>query len=68
MNEKQRKNKLIEDLCYQNGYLNARLIQKNIKIAERIKLLVLKKYNASGKEQLDLINEEINWLIKLADI
>lgn len=66
--EQKRKDKLVEDLCYQVGTLNGRIISKNMFIAERIKLLYEKKTDATGQRELDLINEEIDWLKKLADI
>lgn len=68
MKVEQKKSKLIEDLVYQNGQLNCKLIQKNTLIGERIKALSMKKVDATGQRELDLLNEEINWLIKLADI
>lgn len=67
----QKKSKLIEDLVYQNGQLNCKLSQKNTKIAERIKELALYKMaavNDKNEDAADLIEAEINWLKKLADI
>ena len=68
MTEKQRKDKLLEDLCYQNGNLNCRLTQKNIKIAERIKELSIVRLNTQDPVTAILIKSEIDWLKELADI
>lgn len=68
MTEKQRKDKLLEDLCYQNGKLNCQLSQKNIKIAERIKELSIVRLNTQDPVTAILIKSEIDWLKELADI
>lgn len=68
MKVEQKKSKLLEDLVFQNGELHGRIISKNILIAERIKVLAMKKVDATGQRELDLINEEIDWLKELADI
>ncbi len=68
MTEKQRKDKLLEDLCYQNGQLNCKLSQKNIKIAERIKELSIVRHNTQDPVTAILIKSEIDWLKELADI
>ena len=68
MNVEQKKSKLIEDLVFQNGELRGRIKSKDILIAERIKVLAMKKVDATGQRELDLINEEIDWLKELADI
>jgi len=68
MKLEQKKSKLIEYLVFQNGQLNCKLSRKNIMIAERIKVLAMKKVDATGQRELDLINEEIIWLKELADI
>lgn len=64
----QKKNDLIQDIIFQNGELHGRIKSKNILIAERIKVLAMKKVDATGQRELDLINDEIDWLKKLADI
>lgn len=64
----QKKNDLIQDIIFQNGELHGRIKSKNILIAERIKVLAMKKIDATGQRELDLINDEIDWLKKLADI
>lgn len=64
----QRRNDLIQDIIFQNGELHGRIKAKDISIAERIKVLVMKKVDATGQRELDLINDEIDWLKKLADI
>ena len=64
----QKKNDLIQDIIFQNGELHGRIQAKDISIAERIKVLAMKKVDATGQRELDLINEEIDWLEKLADI
>ena len=64
----QRRNDLIQDIIFQNGELHGRIKSKDILIAERIKVLAMKKVDATGQRELDLINEEIDWLKKLADI
>ena len=68
MNVEQKKSKLIEDLVFQNGELRGRIKSKDILIVERIKVLAMKKVDATGQRELDLINEEIDWLKELADI
>lgn len=64
----QKKNDLIQDIIFQNGELHGRIKAKDISIAERIKVLAMKKVDATGQRELDLINDEIDWLKKLADI
>ena len=64
----QRRNDLIQNIIFQNGELHGRIKSKDILIAERIKVLAMKKVDATGQRELDLINEEIDWLKKLADI
>lgn len=64
----QRRNDLIQDIIFQNGELHGRIKSKDILIAERIKVLAMKKVDATGQRELDLINDEIDWLKKLADI
>ncbi len=68
MKVEQKKSKLIEDLVYQNGQLNCKLSQKNIKIAERIKKLSLVRLSAQDRIIAILIESEIDWLKELADI
>lgn len=68
MRVEQKKSKLIEDLVYQNGQLNCKLSQKNIKIAERIKELSIIRHNTQDPVTAILIKSEINWLSELADI
>lgn len=68
MKLEQKKNKLIEDLVYQNGQLNCKLSQKNIKIAERIKELSIIRHNTQDPVTALLIKSEIDWLSELADI
>lgn len=63
-----KKNDLIQDIIFQNGELHGRIRAKDISIAERIKVLAMKKVDATGQRELDLINDEIDWLKKLADI
>lgn len=67
-NVEQKKNDLIQDIIFQNGELHGRIKSKNILIAERIKVLAMKKVDATGQRELDLINDEIDWLKELADI
>ena len=67
-NLEMKKNNLIQDIIFQNGELHGRIKSKNILIAERIKVLAMKKIDATGQRELDLINEEIDWLKELADI
>ena len=64
----QKKSDLIQDIIFQNGELHGRIKAKDISIAERIKVLAMKKVDATGQRELDLINDEIDWLKKLADI
>lgn len=69
MKVEQKKSKLIEDLVYQNGQLNCKLSQKNIKIAERIKKLSIMMRDQDIKPSLLVfLEEEIDWLTELADI
>lgn len=68
MTEKQRKDKLLEDLCYRNGKLNCQLSQKNIKIAERIRELSIVRLYTEDLVTAVLIKSEIDWLKELADI
>lgn len=68
MKVEQKKSKLIEDLVYQNGQLNCKLSQKNIKIAERIKELTIVRNNTEDPLSSVLIKREIDWLKELADI
>ena len=68
MKVEQKKTKLIEDLVYQNGQLNCKLSQKNIKIAERIKELSIVRLNTQDPVTAILIKSEIDWLKELADI
>lgn len=68
MKAEQKKSKLIEDLVYQNGQLNCKLSQKNIKIAERIKELTMVRHNTEVPVTAILIKSEIDWLKELADI
>ena len=69
MKVEQKKSKLIEDLVFQNGQLNCKLSQKNIMIAERIKKLSIMMRDQDIKSSvLVFIEEEIDWLIELADI
>lgn len=68
MRVEQKKSKLIEDLVYQNGQLNCKLSQKNIKIAERIKELSIIRHNTQDPVTALLIKSEIDWLTELADI
>ena len=63
-----KRNDLIQDIIFQNGELHGRIKSKNILIAERIKVLAMKKVDATGQRELDLINDEIDWLKELADI
>ena len=65
MKVEQKKSKLIEDLVFQNGKLNCKLSMKNIMIAERIKKLSIMMRDQDIKS---FIEEEIDWLKKLADI
>ena len=69
MKVEQKKSKLIEDLVFQNGELNCKLSRKNIMIAERIKELSIMMRDQDIKSSLLVfIEEEIDWLKKLADI
>jgi hypothetical protein len=68
MTERQRKDKLLADLCYQNGKINCQLVQKNTKIAERIKELSIVRLNTQDPVTALLIKNEIDWLKELADI
>ena len=68
MSAEQKRDDLIQDIIFQNGELHGRIKSKDILIAERIKVLAMKKVDATGQRELDLINEEIDWLKKLADI
>lgn len=76
MSVEQKKNKLIEDLVYQNGQLNCKLSQKNIKIAEKIKNLTISRQSLIDEYKdypnfeslLRTIDGEIIWLKELADI
>lgn len=68
MKVEQKKSKLIEDLVYQNGQLNCKLTQKNIKIAERIKKLAIMERDAESISLITFLEKEIDWLSELADI
>lgn len=68
MKVEQKKSKLIEDLVYQNGQLNCKLSQKNIKIAERIKNLAIMERDAECISLMTFLEKEIDWLTELADI
>ena len=68
MKVEQKKSKLIEDLVYQNGQLNCKLTQKNIKIAERIKKLSITMREIDPSALTVFLEEEIDWLTELADI
>lgn len=68
MKVEQKKSKLIEDLVYQNGQLNCKLSQKNIKIAERVKSLSLMMRDTESSSLAVFLEKEIDWLIELADI
>lgn len=68
MKVEQKKSKLIEDLVYQNGQLNCKLSQKNIKIAERIKNLAIMERDAESISLITFLEKEIDWLSELADI
>lgn len=68
MKVEQKKSKLIEDLVYQNGQLNCKLSQKNIKIAERIKNLAIMERDAESISLITFLEKEIDWLTELADI
>ena len=75
MKVEQKKTKLIEDLVYQNGQLNCKLTQKNIKIAERIKKLSISlkelelcKTCPNYGSLIKTLENEIIWLKELANI
>ena len=68
MKVEQKKSKLIEDLVYRNGELQGKLFSKNILIANRIIELYVIKDTINNARAIDLLDEEINWLKKLADI
>ncbi len=68
MRVEQKKSKLIEDLVYQNGQLNCKLSQKNIKIAERIKNLAIMMRDSESLSLKLFLKKEIDWLMELADI
>ena len=65
----QKRNDLIQDIIFQNGELHGRIRAKNISIAERIKELSIMMRDQDIKSSLLVfIEEEIDWLTKLADI
>lgn len=64
----QKKSKFIEDLVFQNGQLNCKLTQKNIRIAERIKKLAIMMREIDPSNLTVFLEEEIDWLMELADI
>ena len=69
MKVEQKKNDLIQDIIFQNGELHGRIRAKNISIAERIKKLSIMMRDQDIKSSvLVFIEEEIDWLKKLADI
>ena len=68
MKVEEKKSKIVENLVYQNGQLNCKLTQKNIKILERIKELRIVRYNTQDPVTALLIKKEIDWLKELADI
>lgn len=68
MSIEQKRNKLIEDLIYNNGQLNGQICQRNIKIAERIKELAIVRRNTQDPMISLIIKSEIDWLTELADI
>lgn len=68
MKVEQKKSKLIEDIIFQNGELHGRIRCKNILIAERIKELYEIKNGLNSGFEIDRIQDEIDWLTKLADI
>lgn len=65
---KQRRNDLIQDIIFQNGELHGRIRSKNILIAERIKELYEIKNGMPCIHDQDRVQDEIDWLKKLADI
>lgn len=65
---KQRRNDLIQDIIFQNGELHGRISAKNILIANRISELYEIKNDINNARAIDLLDDEIDWLKKLADI
>lgn len=63
-----KKNDLIRNIIFQNGELHGRIRSKNILIAERIKELYEIKNGMPCIHDQDRVQDEIDWLIKLADI
>lgn len=63
-----KKNDLIQDIIFQNGELHGRIRSKNILIAERIKELYEIKNGMPCIHDQDRVQDEIDWLKKLADI
>ena len=68
MNVEQKKSKLIEDLVFQNGDLHGRIRTRNILIADRIRELYEIKSCMPCIHDRDRVQDEIDWLKKLADI
>ena len=68
MDAEQKKNDLIQDIIFQNGELHGRIRSKNILIAERIKELYEIKSGMPCIQDRDRVQDEIDWLKKLADI
>jgi len=65
---KKKKNDLVYNIICNNDQLHDKLSRKNIRIADRIKVLSINRYNTMDTVIANLIKNEIDWLIELADI
>lgn len=68
MSAEQKRDDLIQDIIFQNGELHGRIRSKNILIAGRISELYEIKSGMSCIQDRDRVQDEIDWLKKLADI
>lgn len=68
MSVDQKRDDLIQEIIFQNGELHGRIRSKNILIAGRITELYEIKSSMSCIQDRDRVQDEIDWLKKLADI